>query len=513
VNILQAIDDREVFSAHFRGPTWDAWRAFLAALFALSMTAEQLALYQRCTGRSDAPTRPSHEAWLCIGRRGGKSFVLALIAVFLACFFDWRAYLGPGEVGTVMVVAADRRQARVIMRYVHGLLKAVPMLKRQIEGITRESITLKNNIVIEVHTASFRSTRGYTIVAALLDEIAYWPTDETSSEPDVEVVNAIRPGMATIPDAMLLCASSPYARKGALWSAFSRHHGKDGDPILVWQAATRTMNPSVPQSYIDQHMADDEARATAEYLAQFRADLEGYISREMLEACTPGYYALPPAAGTTYYGFVDAAGGSGGDAFAAAVSHREGERIVVDAVFERRPPFSPQAVIEELVPWLKSYRIYTVVGDRWAGGFPPEAFQKKGIRYEASKETKSDIYRTVLPKLMSSQVTLPRNDRLFLQLAQLERRCARGGHDSIDHPSGQHDDLANATMGAVLRAGTWGGYLAGWDDELFNAAWGDAGDLDAPARLTLQQSEAEKRYTDLVQRYGQPVSHLLMPRE
>ena len=54
--------------------------------------------------------------------------------------------------------------------------------------------------------------------------------------------------MATIHAAILLCASSPMARKGSLWSAFSKHYGKDNDPILVWQAATRDMNATVPQS-------------------------------------------------------------------------------------------------------------------------------------------------------------------------------------------------------------------------------------------------------------------------
>ena len=47
-----------------------------------------------------------------------------MIAVFLAAFRDWRPYLGPGEVGTIMVICADRKQARVIMRYCLGLLKA-----------------------------------------------------------------------------------------------------------------------------------------------------------------------------------------------------------------------------------------------------------------------------------------------------------------------------------------------------------------------------------------------------
>src|SRR5690349_18768970 len=106
MNIVQALADTKVFGKHFRGETWSAWRVFLASLFALPLTDEQLEIYRKHTGRSNAPTTAHREAWLVIGRRGGKSFILAVIAVFLACFFDWRPYLGPGEVGTIMVVCA-----------------------------------------------------------------------------------------------------------------------------------------------------------------------------------------------------------------------------------------------------------------------------------------------------------------------------------------------------------------------------------------------------------------------
>jgi hypothetical protein len=245
--------------------------------------------------------------------------------VYLAAFKDWRPFLGPGEVGTVMLIARDRRQARVIRRFIIGLLRATPMLQQVIENETQDIIELRGGVVIEIHTASFRSTRGYSIIAALCDELAYWPSDEHSSEPDIEIINAIRPGMATIPGAMLLCASSPHARKGALWSAFSKHYGKDGDSILVWRASTRSMNASVPQSFIDAHMDEDPARASAEYQAEFRSDLEAFVQREVVENCTGGYVELAPAANVRYFGFIDAAGGSGGDSFAAAISHREGD--------------------------------------------------------------------------------------------------------------------------------------------------------------------------------------------
>ncbi len=311
MDILDAINDRNIFAPFLRGETWLSWVVFLQALFGLPMTDEQSRLFRLRTGRTAPPGAPIHEAWLVIGRRGGKSFILALIAVFLACFRDWRPFLGPGEIGTIMIVAADRRQARTIMRYAFGLLQEVPMLRRQIEGSTQESITLRNRVVIEVHTASFRTTRGYTLVAALLDELAFWPVDEASSSPDVEVINAIKPGMATVPGSMLLCASSPHSRRGAMWDAYRRHFGKDGDPILVWQAATRDMNPAVPQDVIDKHMEADPARAAAEYLAQFRTDLEAFVAREAVDACiSPGCYERPHQRGFTHVAFVDPSGGS-----------------------------------------------------------------------------------------------------------------------------------------------------------------------------------------------------------
>ncbi len=86
MNILQAMDDPALFGPHFRGSTWDAWRAFLAALFGLPMDEAALETYRRHTGRTEPPSAPSKEAALICGRRAGKSRVMALIAVYLAAF-------------------------------------------------------------------------------------------------------------------------------------------------------------------------------------------------------------------------------------------------------------------------------------------------------------------------------------------------------------------------------------------------------------------------------------------
>lgn len=303
-------------------------------------------------------------------------------------------------------------------------------------------------------------------MAALLDEVAFWRSDE-SANPDTEIIAALRPAMATVPGAVLLCASSPYARRGALWEAWRHHHGRDGDTTLVWQADTRTMNPTVPQRVVDDAARDDPARAAAEYGAEFRSDIESFVGREAVEAVTErDVRERSPVPGVRYFGFVDPSGGRA-DSFTLAVAHNQDGLAVLDCVREVRPPFSPEGVVGEFSTLLRRYRITTVTGDRYAGDWPREQFRKRGIEYRPAAKPKSDLYLELLAPINSGRVSLLDLPRLTNQLVSLERRTARSGKDSIDHAPGAHDDLANAAAGAVhlvtsdaARAGLYSG-LAG----------------------------------------------------
>lgn len=451
MNILQAITDAKLFAPWFQRGDWTAWRAFLTALFGLPMDDDALAIYQRHTGRTSAPVAAFPEAWLVIGRRGGKSFVMALVAVFLACFKQYRQHLQPGERATIAVLAADRKQARTILRYVRGMVNGVPMLKRMVERESADGFDLTNSTTIEITTASSRSSRGYTFGAVLADEIAFWPTSEEAADPDTEILNAIRPGMATIPGAVLICASSPYARKGELFRAFERYHGKDDAPVLVWQAETKAMNPMVPERIIADAYERDPASASAEYGAQFRTDVEAFVRREVVEACTDVAVFEREPAKHAYIGFVDPSGGSA-DSFTMAICHMEDGCAVLDMVREVKPPFSPEAVVRQLVSELKRYRVSTVHGDRYAGEWPREQFRKGGVEYRIAEKDRSGLYLDLLPAMNSGQVRLLDHPKLKQQLIGLERRVSRSGKDSIDHPRGGHDDIANAVAGAVCTA-------------------------------------------------------------
>lgn len=236
MTILDAIHDPLLFRPLFKSlDTWQPWMVVLKAVFGLPMNEADLTLFKHLTGREAPPVQPVQECWLVIGRRGGKSFVVSLIAVFLACFKDYRPYLGPGERGVLMVIATDRKQARVIMRYVLALIEHVPMLKRMVLRQDSESIDLDNRVSIEITTASYRTIRGYTVVAALCDEIAFWRSEESANPAD-EILAALRPAMSTIPGALMLGLSSPYKRCNNACKCihvFSRHIFPSNHTVVI----------------------------------------------------------------------------------------------------------------------------------------------------------------------------------------------------------------------------------------------------------------------------------------
>ncbi len=448
MTILHAMQDPALFGPWFAGPSWVVWRAFVAVLLALPLSPEELAIFQKHTGRLTPLGVAALVCWVAAGRRGGKSILAAFLAVYHAAFKDYSDVLSPGERGVVMILASDRQQARVVFGYVKAFMHQIPTLAKLIERETAEAIHLTNGISIEVHTSSFRAVRGYTIVCAILDEVAFWRSDE-SANPDQEIVAALKPAMATVPGALLLGISSPYARRGVLWEAYRDHYGKDGDPVLFWQAPSLDMNPSIPESVINAAYAADPIAAAAEYGAEFRSDVAGFVTREVVEACVfPDRHELAPLTEHRYHAFVDPSGGSA-DSMTLAIAHRECDTVVIDAIRERTPPFSPDDVVKEFVTLLKSYNVLRVSGDRYAGEWPRERFRAAGMTYDPGVKPKRELYQALLPVLNAARIELLDIPKLAAQLVGLERRTARGGRDSIDHAPRAHDDVANALAGVV----------------------------------------------------------------
>src|SRR5262245_12389543 len=217
--LRRALDDPNLLGVSLDGESWTAWRVLLLAMMGERLTPDEVDIFRRHTGRPASPIERVRQFWGLIGRRGGKSRAMAVLAVYLGTLVDY-PMLALGERGTILVTAADQRQAAGILGYAAGALEASPILRQRVVRQTTDTIELKGGIFIEVRAASFRRLRGMTCLAAIADEIAFWLADEQSANPDVEIVNAIKPALLTT-GGPLIAISSPYARKGVLWDAYN----------------------------------------------------------------------------------------------------------------------------------------------------------------------------------------------------------------------------------------------------------------------------------------------------
>jgi hypothetical protein len=459
ITLREALSDPHLLGGALPGKSWLPWRTLLIAAWGEALTDDERVIFKELTQREHEPNQRVEEFCGIIGRRGGKSRAISVLTAYVAGLCQHPS-LVQGEKGVCLIISPDSRQSTIVLDYCEAVFRASPILRQLVRQRNADTLLLTNNIEVQVRASSFRNLRGPTYLQITLDEGAWLMSDEYSSNPDSEILTAVRPGLATT-NGMLVMISSPYARKGEIWRSYQRNFGPNGDPLLlVAQAPSRTMNSTLPQSVVDRALERDPASAAAEFLAQFRVDIESFCSWEVVSACIqPNIFERPYDPSLAYHAFVDPSGGSQ-DAFTLAIGYQElaTQSIVISVLRETKPPFSPEQTVEDYSKLLHSYHVSEINGDRFAGVWPVELFARFGVVYTQNAAPKSDLYRDLLPLLNSCRVQLLDHPKLVQQLIGLERRTARGGRDSIDHSPGGHDGLANAVAGLASINNDYGGY-------------------------------------------------------
>jgi hypothetical protein len=457
IEIVEALDDPNLFGPWFSGPSWATWKAVLKAAFALPMDADDLKLF-RAVAERDPPRKRVRELWAIVGRRGGKDSIASAIACYSAAFVDYGSVLRPGEAASIMCLAVDKSQADVCRRYAQAYFSEIALLRGLVRNETADGVVLTTKAELSVLASNFRNVRGRSIACCVMDEVAFWRS-ETTANPDVETYQALVPSLATIPGSLLVGISTPYRRAGLLWQKHRDYFGQNDDDVLIVHGGSRLFNPTLPQAIIDDALKRDPAAARAEWEAQWRDDVSAFLSRELIESAVDrGVVVRAPEQGIDYHAFADPSGGIS-DSLACAIAHRDADgRAILDCLHETVAPFDPAQATAAIAKVLKAYGVTRVVSDKYAAQWPVSEFSRNDITLEHSERDRSAIYADFLPLLTSGRARLLDNARLVAQCASLERRASPMGRDRIDHPVGAHDDLANAASGACVLASDWSSY-------------------------------------------------------
>jgi hypothetical protein len=449
LSIIEAMNAPTFFEPWFRGESWDAWRSVLRAAFALQMSKSDRQAFHILAGGRPLPTKPVKELWIVAGRRAGKDSIASLIATHAASFFDGRGKLRPGEKASVLCLATDKEQARIVLGYIKSFFSDVPFLAEMVKRERVDGLELSNNVEIVVSQSDYRAVRGRAVALAIFDELAFWRTDNAAS-PDDEVFSAIKPGTMTL-GGMVIGISTPHKKAGLLYDRWKEFYGKDGD-VLVIHAPSVSLNPLLDAGEINREIERDPAKGRAEWLALWRDDLATFIDRALIEAAVDtGVTVQSPIPNTRYFCFIDPSGGVG-DSMTLAIAHREDDRVILDCMVEKAAPFVPQVVVADFAKIMREYGLTTCTSDRYAASWVTQAFAAVGVTVMHSARDRSAIYTDALPIFTSGRACLLDSKKLVSQFCALERKTT-ATRDKIDHPEhGGHDDVCNSAAGAMVLA-------------------------------------------------------------
>jgi hypothetical protein len=313
-----------------------------------------------------------------------------------------------------------------------------------------DEIDLVNGVTIAVVPANFRTVRGRSVCAAICSEIAFWLDSETNSNPAKEILRALRPSMATFPNAKLVMVSSPFAKQGVLWDAYQKRHSIDwGRKRLVWKLDSLTMNPSLDRQQLAEEEESDPENYAREYLAEFWESALNFLSADAIDACVArGRFELLPTPQVRYVFALDAAFRA--DNFGFSGVHRAGDRVV--EVYQRcwrgsrSRPVQLAEVLTEIVATLRRYGVGKIYGDQYCSEPIRQALKSEGIEFVQAATLgarSSSIWNTLRTLITSGKIELLDDAATVAELKQLQMVVTSSGNQRIEAQTG-HDDRAVA---------------------------------------------------------------------
>ena len=391
---------------------------------------------------------------LCLGRRSGKSLMADCTAIENAVVPDLSAYLRVGETRFILIFATNAQQARehirVIKELVANALDSDIRTMIDSEASTTDEVVFRNGVVIRAMPCSSRAGRGLACSMILLDEFGHFVDASDGYQAARNVYRAVSPSIVQFQEhGRILITSTPLWPSGAFYDLYTQgESGADVDTFVV-KRPTWDVNPNVTRASLDGEFLADPEGAEVEFGANWSAGLGAFMDPvTCYSSVVKDRKSLPYIEGIQYSMCIDPAFAAGGDNFALAVGHRQGETYVIDRLRTwrgREGPLNSDEVLDTVAAIAKEFNVDYAVSDQFSVVTVSDALRRRGVTLKAeplTSERKADIMTSMKRATNLGRVEFLDSPELLNELVHLELRKSPSGKPRIAAASGHHDDRA-----------------------------------------------------------------------
>ncbi|MBI5531510.1 MAG: hypothetical protein HY898_02265 [Deltaproteobacteria bacterium] len=438
-----------------------AQRTVLKSFWGEPLDADELAMFRTLTGNERAKPNPggTREAWVCAGRRGGKTTrIAAPCAVAAALDTSLRVGLAPGERLRILTIAPTIEHTRQDFHAIKGLLAVLGIPHTARDGDLEIELS-GAPVLFQSAVATALGPRSGTAGFVVIDEAALLPTTPEAVGYDKDVIASVKPALATT-GGRLLVLSSPWAQAGEHYRLTVKERGKATARRVSFWGPTWIWNPSLTEA-MTHELEEDLRRWQREYAALAGATEDSYFAPTDIDAVVDtGVRERPPVPGQRYAAGLDVAFRR--DRTVLTIGHREYRAqlsappldvIVVDLIRVWKPtpgvPLDFDKLMAEVAAIVHRYRDPKVGRDAFASDAVLSALKQRGIASaELSMAPASQALRfdMLAQRIATSRFRLVDEPIAIEELKGLRVKLHAGGRIEIAAPnrSGAHDDCADS---------------------------------------------------------------------
>jgi hypothetical protein len=447
------------------------WEAVARAFYGLELRDQDIDNLAASTTRTKAELRRMaaelgigrrrfNELWCRVGRRGRKSFVAALMAVYEAVYGGHERYILHGEQGLIAVISKDTAGSNLVAKFAE--------LHAQALGFETNWTTIGNIRVLELEGVPFgiacfpcsgKAPRGYAIPVVIADEIAHWAIDDEYVNADVTVLGGVRPALAQFPDSKIIAISSPLGEDGLHFQTCEENLGDDGDPsILAVEGPTWEWNPEITEARTHE-IEKDPKRHAMEFgalpgqtvtVALDARDLNDAFDRDVWGKFVSSFFTID-------------ASSLRGDAFTwlAGRETDEGELVVQEVggwEGDELRRVSMATIVETIADKAKEYGARTIYGDQREEAALRALFAEHDITlisYAWSEPSKDEAVMLLRRLMREAKLSLCEHATMRRELTSMKARLMPSGRtryetNGLDYASALITLAHAAVAGEVL---------------------------------------------------------------